>query len=87
MKMIMDEPSADLTRLLGELRVMTPEVLGCSEHRLILPRKLGDLEKPECLQDMKDKIQRLKLAKYMLDTGLIIREEYDSKKAEILSRG
>ncbi|MCX6669493.1 MAG: hypothetical protein NTV25_06785 [Methanothrix sp.] len=87
MKMIMDESSSDLTRLLGELRVMTPQVLGCSERRLILPRKLGDLERPECLQDMKDRIQKLKLAKDMLDTGLIIQAEYDSKKAEILSRG
>ncbi|VVB69358.1 Uncharacterised protein [uncultured archaeon] len=87
MEMMMDEPSADLARLLGELRVLTPEVLGCSERRLILPRKLGDLEEPECLQDMKDKIQKLKLAKNMLDAGLIIKAEYDSKKAEILSRG
>jgi hypothetical protein len=85
--MIMDESSADLTRLFGELRVMAPEMLGCGERRLILPRKLGDLEKPEFLEDIENRIQKLKRAKDMLDAGMIVQAEYDSKKAEILSKG
>ncbi len=85
--MIVDESSADLTRLFGELRTMAPEMLECSERRLILPRKLGDLDKPEFLEGIKERIQKLKHAKDMLDAGIILQAEYDSRKAEILWEG
>jgi hypothetical protein len=74
-----DESVSELTRLMHELS------LNCSEHCLILPRKFGDLEKPECLDGINDKIQKLKQAKNMLDSGRIAKAEYCAKKAAVVS--
>ncbi len=70
-----DESVSELTRLMHELS------LNCSEHYLILPREHGDLEKPECLDGINDKIQRLIQAKNMLDSGRIAKAEYRAKMA------
>jgi hypothetical protein len=52
-----------------------------SERTLVLPRNLGDLEKPECLEEIKEKIEKLKRLKRMLNVGLISRMDYESMKA------
>jgi len=58
--------------------------LDTSERYLILPRMLGDLEKPECLAKMHDRIQKLKQAKEFLNSGQITQAEYNTRKEEIL---
>lgn len=77
--------SVDPMELLQELRVIAPDMWEGSKRRSILPQKLGDLEKPEYMDDIQDIILKLNECIGMLDAGLISEEEYESKKAEILS--
>jgi hypothetical protein len=60
--------------------------LDSSERYLILPRMLGDLDKPECLAKMHDRIQELKQAKESLNLRQITQAEYIIRKEEILSK-
>jgi hypothetical protein len=84
MKLIADESNADLSGLLGIIRTMAPELWRSSERRLILPQKLEDLEKPEYLVEIKEKINKMKRLKDMHDAGSITQAEYLSRKAKIL---
>jgi hypothetical protein len=86
MNLITDESNADLAGLLGTIRIMAPELWGSSERRFILPQRLEDLEKPEYLEEIKGKINKVKMLKDMLDAGSITHSEYLSKKARILLR-
>ncbi|RQW79853.1 MAG: hypothetical protein EHM14_07170 [Methanothrix sp.] len=81
--MAINESDFSLASLMRELRVA---VLDISERRLILPRTLGDLEKPECLAEMHDRIQKLKQGKDLLDSGQITHAEYNTRKDEVLSK-
>jgi hypothetical protein len=84
MEIIMDEMGADLNGLLGKLRVVAPDLWRSSERRFILPQRLEDLEKPEYLMEMKEKIQRLKRLKDMLDSGSITDKEYMSLRDKVI---
>ncbi|MFZ2471173.1 MAG: SHOCT domain-containing protein [Methanothrix sp.] len=55
-----------------------------SQRRLILPQKLEDLEKPEYLEEIKGKINKMKRLKDMRDANSITQAEYLSRKAKIL---
>lgn len=65
---------------------MAPEIWTSSERRYILPRKLADLENPEYLQEIRDKIQKMKNLKILLDAGSITKAEYQSRKSMIFQR-
>ena len=65
---------------------MAPELWGSSERRFILPQRLEDLERPEYLEEIKGKINKVKMLKDMLDAGSITHSEYLSRKAKILLR-
>jgi hypothetical protein len=82
-QLIKDESGVDLAALLRELSDISPDASTYSERILVLPRNLGDLEKPECLEEVKEKIEKLKLLKQMLNAGLISQMEYESLKAGI----
>lgn len=84
MEIIMDEMGADLNGLLGKLRVVAPDLWRSSERRFILPQRLEDLEKPEYLMEMKEKIQKLKRLKDMLDSGSITDKEYISLRDKVI---
>jgi hypothetical protein len=84
MKIIVDELGADLTGLLGALRVIAPDLWMSSERRFMLPQKLEDLENPEYLQEMKAKIAKLKQLKELLDAGSISNAEYIFLRDKIL---
>ncbi len=84
MEMIVDEIGADLNSLLGKLRVIAPDLWISSERRFILPQRMEDLEKPEYLMEIKEKIQKLKRLKDMLDAGSITNTEYISLRDKIL---
>jgi hypothetical protein len=86
MNLITDESNADLAGLLGTIRIMAPELWGSSERRFILPQRLEDLERPEYLEEIKGKINKVKMLKDMLDAGSITHSEYLSRKAKILLR-
>jgi hypothetical protein len=75
--MMNEESFYKLTRLMHE------RSLNRSEHYSILPRKFGDLKKPECLDGLNNKIQKLIQAKNMLDSGRIAKAEYCAKKAAV----
>jgi len=84
--MMRDESGFSLASLIKEMKDMAPDVLDCSKHYLILPSRLGDLEKPECLAQISDKIQKLKQAKDLFDSGKLTMAEYCAQKTEILAR-
>ena len=84
MEIIMDEVGADLNGLLGKLRVVAPDLWRSSERRFILPQRLEDLEKPEYLMEMKEKILKLKRLKDMLDSGSITDKEYLSLRDKVI---
>jgi hypothetical protein len=71
---------------LGTIKVMAPELWGSSERRLILPQKLEDLENPEYLEEIKDKIKKMKHLRDLLDAGSITLAEYQSRKSLIFQR-
>lgn len=75
----------DAAELLQELRSIAPDMLEGCNRRIILPQKLGDLEKPEYVENIQKIIQRLNKHISMLNTGLVSEAEYERKKAEILS--
>lgn len=81
---MMNESDFSLASLMQELRAAVQDI---SERRLILPKTLGDLEKPECLAEMYDRIQKLKQGKDLLDSGKITQMEYSTRKEEIFSEG
>jgi hypothetical protein len=86
MEIIVDELGADLTGLLGALRVIAPDLWSSSERRFMLPQKLEDLEKPEYLLEMKAKIGKLTRLKDLLDAGSINNAEYIVLRDKILLR-
>ena len=86
MKLFFDELGADLTGLLGALRVIAPDLWMSSERRFMLPQKLEDLEKPEYLLEMKAKIGKLKQLKDLLDAGSISNAKYIFLRDKILLR-
>lgn len=86
MKFIRDESNMDLGALLGTLQSVAPDIWGSRERSLILPQKMEDLERPEFLNGIREKIRSLEELKEMLDSGSISREDYSSIKIEILSR-
>lgn len=79
----MKESDFSLPNLMQELRVAVQDI---SERQMILPKTLGALEKPECLAEMHDKIQELRQAKDLLDSGQITQTEYTAKKERVLSK-
>lgn len=79
------ELNADPTELLQELRSIAPDMLEGNKRLSVLPRKLGDLEKSEYVENIQDIIQKLNEYIDMLNAGLISEAEYENKKAEILS--
>ena len=86
MKIVPDESSMDLEALLGTLRSVAPDVWESRDLSEILPQRMGDLEKPEFLNRMKDKIQKLDELKEMMERGSISKQEYNSMKIDVLLR-
>jgi hypothetical protein len=84
-KLITDESNADLAYLLGSIRTLAPEFWGSGQRSLILPKELGDLEKPEYLEQINEKVKEIKLLHDMLDSGQITPAQYLSRKAIIFS--
>jgi hypothetical protein len=85
MKLITDDSNADLAALFGTIRTLAPEVWGSGQRSLILPRELGDLERPEYLEQIKGKIKKMKQLHDLLDAGLLTRDQYLSRKGNIIS--
>jgi hypothetical protein len=85
MKLIIDDSNADLAALFGSFRILAPELWGSGRRSLILPKELGDLEKPEYLEQVKGKIEKIKQLHDMLEAGSITQAQYLSRKAKILS--
>jgi hypothetical protein len=86
MRIITDESNEDLAGLLGTIKTMAPDIWTSSERRFILPQKLEDLENPEYLAEIKEKIRKMKHIKDQFDEGSITKAEYQSKKSQIIMR-
>ena len=86
MKIVPDESSMDLGALLGTLRYVAPEVWESRDLSGILPQRMGDLENPEFLNSLRDKIQKLEELKEMVERGSISKQEYNSMKIDVLLR-
>ena len=85
MKLITDNSNADLAVLLGTIRILAPELWVSGQRSLILSKEMGDLEKPEYLEQIKGKIKKIKQLNDMHDAGLITSAQYLSRKSKILS--
>jgi hypothetical protein len=86
MNIITDESCTNLGELLGRLRSVAPEIWESRGLGAILPQRMGDLENPEFLNSMRDKIQKLDELKQMLERGSVSQQEYGFLKDEIMSR-
>lgn len=86
MKIIADKSSMDLGSLLERLRIIAPDIWESRNLKEILPQRMGDLENPEILNDIRWKIQKLDELKDMLERGSISQQDYSSTKIEILSK-
>ncbi len=75
---------ADSMVLLKELKQIAPDIWEGDRRHLILPRKLGDLEKREYMEYLQGIIRKLYKYQDMLNAELISEVEYESKKAEVL---
>jgi len=62
---------------------LAPE-LWRGQRSFILPEKLGDLEKTEYLDQMKEKINKIKMLKQKHDAGFITQAQYLSRKTKII---
>lgn len=85
MKLITDESSADLASIFGSIRILAPELWVSGQRSLILPKELGDLEKPEYLEQINQKVKEIMQLHDMLDAGMITRSQYQSRKARVFS--
>ncbi len=56
MRIIADNLGADLATLLRTIRIIEPELWSSSNRRFLLPRKLGDLDNPEYLREINEKV-------------------------------
>lgn len=63
---------------------MAPDIWEDKKRCLILPQKLGDLEKLEYLDGLRNVINKLSTILDMLNATLISETEYESKKLEII---
>lgn len=79
------ESSSDPIVLLQELRLIAPDVWESNKRYLILPQTLGDFNKLEYVEEIQNMLCKLNEYIGMLNAELISEEEYESKKAEILS--
>ena len=59
MRIIADKPGADLSTLLDIIKIIEPELWRSDERRFLLPQRLGDLEDPEYLKEMNEKVRKL----------------------------
>jgi hypothetical protein len=84
--MIKDEIVFDLASLMHELNFMVPGVLESGERYLILPNKLGDLDRQECLAEIHDRIQKIKQAKELADSCQITQAEYCLRRRRSFQR-
>ncbi|MDD2836928.1 MAG: hypothetical protein PHY05_12375 [Methanothrix sp.] len=85
MKLITDDSNADLAALFGIIRTLAPELWGSGQRSLLLPRELGDLVRPEYLEQIKGKIKKMKQLHDLFDAGLLTRDQYLSRKGNIIS--
>lgn len=84
MKIINEESSMDLGTLLGKIQLLAPDIYMSRDLRWILPQRMGDLEKPEFLNGLREKIEKMNSLQEMLEKEFINQEDYDSMKNEIL---
>jgi hypothetical protein len=85
MKSVIDNSSIDLDSLLDAFKAAFPDIWESRERSLILPQRLGDLEKPEVLSQMKNKILQLNKLEEMLVQGSINQKDYPSMRIQILT--
>jgi DNA-binding MarR family transcriptional regulator len=71
--------------LLQELKQIAPDIWDGKKRCLILPQKLGDLDKPEYVEGLQNVIRRLHEFMNRLNAELISEADYERWKAEILS--
>ncbi len=84
MKMAAIESSQNTMEIIQGLKLIAPEVWDSNKRKSILPQTLGDLNKPEYVEAMQDRLRKLNEYKDMLNAGLISEEMYELKKDEIL---
>ena len=87
MRIIADNLGADLATLLCTIKFIEPELWCSSNRRFLLPQKLGDLDNPEYLKEMNEKVQKLQHYRYLLNSGSITNSQYASLKDQLLYGG
>jgi hypothetical protein len=82
--MVGDESGETIHALIETLRLVAPDLVGTRGLRMILPRKLGELEKPEFLYGIKMKIRAIGDLQCRLKESSLDREYFRARLMEIL---
>jgi hypothetical protein len=82
---IIDDSRIDLESLLDVLQTTFPDIWESGSRSLILPQRMGDLEKPEVLSLIKNKIRELIDLEEMREEGSINQEDYLYMRIQILT--
>jgi len=85
MKIIRDVSGMDICALQEILNSVVPEFADSRVRYMILPQKLGDLEKPEFRNSLRNKIEAIKDMQKRLHEGTLSPDECQFMVMEILS--
>jgi len=85
MDAIIDESGRNIRALQHILESAAPELAGPRGLRLILPEKLGELEKPEHISRVRAKIAAIESLQKRLKEGSLNREDFRAQAREIIS--
>jgi len=84
MDFIGDESGRNIRALQHILESAAPELAGPRGLSLILPEKLGELERPEYISIVRAKIAAIESLQKRLEEGSLNREDFRAKAKEII---
>jgi len=87
MKIVSDESGKVFRALQETLQSVDPDLLGPRSLRMVLPRQLGELEKPEFIDGLRAKTMAIERLQERLEDGSLNQEDFRAKVKDILIRG
>jgi hypothetical protein len=87
MEIVRDDSDKSISALQEVLLSVAPDLASCKGLRLVLPRELGGLKKPEFMHGIKTKMMAIKDLQKSFEEGALSEEDLHANVIEILSRG